>query len=400
MNSLSNPVASTKHGIILILAAIMPVMAVISLVPVLPMLLEEFKLVDGYEVLVPIAMTIPALCVALFSPLAGAISDKMGRKPLLIIALIIYSVIGILPYFLKNLSLIITSRVFLGITEAIIMTIATALIADYFQGKERQKWISIQVASVSLSAIFLIALGGMLGELLGSRGPFVLYLLALPVALLVALNLFEPKVKASISEQAGHFPVKKVVPLLFITLFVGIIFYSMIVKLGEVLAISQAVTPAMIGGIGALANIGVALGAFGYGKIKRSSGPLLLCVGFGLSAFGYLVTAGSSSLVVSSIAIFIGCLGFGSLLPTTLTWVLKLLPENVRGKGTGMWTGMFFLGQFLAPIVVTLLQKPLGSLSTVLVLIAVCCALASLVAALKAKGASDLKCDETGQLQL
>ena len=210
MNSLSNPVASTKHGIILILAAIMPVMAVISLVPVLPMLLEEFKLVDGYEVLVPIAMTIPALCVALFSPLAGAISDKMGRKPLLIIALIIYSVIGILPYFLKNLSLIITSRVFLGITEAIIMTIATALIADYFQGKERQKWISIQVASVSLSAIFLIALGGMLGELLGSRGPFVLYLLALPVALLVALNLFEPKVKASISEQAGHFPVKKV----------------------------------------------------------------------------------------------------------------------------------------------------------------------------------------------
>lgn len=112
MNSLSNPVASTKHGIILILAAIMPVMAVISLVPVLPMLLEEFKLVDGYEVLVPIAMTIPALCVALFSPLAGAISDKMGRKPLLIIALIIYSVIGILPYFLKTYHLSLLQEYF------------------------------------------------------------------------------------------------------------------------------------------------------------------------------------------------------------------------------------------------------------------------------------------------
>ena len=81
----------------------------------------------------------------------------------------------------------------------------------------------------------------------------------------------------------------------------------------------------------------------------------------------------------------------------TLTWVLKLLPENVRGKGTGMWTGMFFLGQFTAPIVVTLLQKTLDSLSAVLVLIAICCAIASLVAALKSKGARDLKCDDTNK---
>ncbi|MBB1450668.1 MFS transporter [Pseudoalteromonas sp. SG43-1] len=397
MNTISPTVASTKHGIILILAAIMPVMAVISLVPVLPMLLEEFKHISGYEVLVPIAMTIPALCVAVFSPIAGSLSDKFGRKSLLIFALLIYSAVGVLPYFLESLSHIIVSRIFLGITEAVIMTIATALIADYFIGKERQKWISIQIASVSLSAIFLIALGGMLGEVLGSRGPFVLYLLALPVALLVALNLFEPKVRANEDKQLTGFPVIKVLPLLFITLFVGIIFYSMIVKLGEVLSISQAVTPAIIGGIGALANIGVALGAFCYGKIKHISGPLLLCVGFGLSAFGYFATAVSSSIVISSIAIFIGCLGFGSLLPTTLTWVLKLLPENVRGKGTGMWTGMFFLGQFTAPIVVTLLQKTLDSLSAVLVLIAICCAIASLVAALKSKGARDLKCDDTNK---
>ena len=162
MNTISPTVASTKHGIILILAAIMPVMAVISLVPVLPMLLEEFKHISGYEVLVPIAMTIPALCVAVFSPIAGSLSDKFGRKSLLIFALLIYSAVGVLPYFLESLSHIIVSRIFLGITEAVIMTIATALIADYFIGKERQKWISIQIASVSLSAIFLIALGGML----------------------------------------------------------------------------------------------------------------------------------------------------------------------------------------------------------------------------------------------
>jgi len=49
---------------------------------------------------------------------------------------------------------------------------------------------------------------------------------------------------------------------------------------------------------------------------------------------------------------------------------------------------------------VTLLQKPLGSLIIVLVLIAVCCAIASFVTALKTKGTSDLKCDDANQATL
>jgi MFS family permease len=121
---------TTKHGIILMLAAVMPAMAIISLVPVLPLLLAEFSKVTGSEFLVPIAMTVPALCVALFSPLAGWISDKAGRKPVLLSALLIYAFIGLLPFFLSDLMHIIAARVVLGIAEAAIMTVATALIAD------------------------------------------------------------------------------------------------------------------------------------------------------------------------------------------------------------------------------------------------------------------------------
>lgn len=142
-------------------------------------------------------MTVSALCVALFSPLAGWISDKADRKSVLLWALLIYAVIGLLPYFLNELSHIIAARVTLGIAEAAIMTVATALIADYFKGKARERWVAIQIASVSLSAIVLIAIGGLLGEFLGSRGPFLLYLLALTIALFVWLILFEPKRNAA-----------------------------------------------------------------------------------------------------------------------------------------------------------------------------------------------------------
>ena len=82
----AKPTAGTRHGIMILATSIMPVMAIIALVPVLPMLLKEFASVKGHPFLVPIALTVPALCVALFSPVAGWLSDRLGRKNLLVAA--------------------------------------------------------------------------------------------------------------------------------------------------------------------------------------------------------------------------------------------------------------------------------------------------------------------------
>ncbi|MGO4892752.1 MFS transporter [Flavobacterium sp. W21_SRS_FM6] len=383
--------AQTRHGVILTLAAVMPAMAIISLVPVLPLLTQEFASVEGVEFLVPIAMTIPALCVALFSPIAGLLSDKTGRKSLLIMSLIIYAVIGLVPFFLTELPHIIMTRVVLGIAEAVIMTVATALIGDYFQGKARERWVAIQIASVSLSAIILIAVGGLLGEVLGSRGPFLLYLLALPIALLCAIVLFEPvkHLRTAVSHSA-KFPIKTVLPLLFTTLFVGLIFYTIIVKLGVILQLVGDVSPAVIGGIGAAANIGVALGSVTFSKLKGASGPKLVCIGLLLATLGYVGASLSISLLVTSASLFVACFGCGMLLPTMLTWILSLLPDNVRGRGTGLWTGVFFFGQFAAPIAVAALQNKMGSLEAVLMLIAGLSLIGAAIAASRLKGAKGL----------
>ncbi|MFK7888572.1 MAG: MFS transporter [Gammaproteobacteria bacterium] len=383
--------ASTKHGVILLLAAVMPPMAIISLVPVLPLLMREFSGVEGFQFLVPIAMTIPALCVALFSPVAGWISDRAGRKNLLVIALLIYAAIGIVPFFLTDLKQIIGARIGLGLAEAVIMTIATALIGDYFMGKDRERWVARQIATVSLSAIVLIAVGGILGDTLGSRGPFLMYLLAIPVALLAALVLFEPTRTAPQAAGARpKLPLGRILPLLLTTLFIGIIFYTVIVKLGEVLQLSADVSPGQIGAIGAAANIGVAVGSFLFGRFKGASGPMLVLIGLTLAAIGYLGSGLSGSLMMTSISVVIACLGFGILLPTMLTWMLQVLPENVRGRGTGLWTGVFFFGQFAAPLIAAALLSKLGGLHNVLLLIAGLCGVGVLMAAVKLRGAPSL----------
>lgn len=383
--------ASTRHGMILLLAAVMPPMAIISLVPVLPLLMREFSGVNGSEYLVPVAITVPALCVALFSPVAGWISDSVGRKNFLLVALLVYAAIGVMPYFLTNLMHIIWARIGLGVAEAVIMTLASALIGDYFKGRDRERWIGHQFAVVSLSAIVLIALGGILGEVLGSRGPFLLYLLALPVALLVALVLFEPdQASHEVSQSDVALPLGRIFPLLLTTLFVGIAFYTIIVNLGEILGLSTEVSPGQIGAIGAGTNLGVAVGTILFRRFPGASGAMLMLAGLSLCSLGYLGAGLSASLWMTSGAVVIACLGFGMLLPTQLTWMLQILPTNVRGRGTGLWTGVFFFGQFVAPILTATLQSQLGGLAVVLLLFAALCAAGVVVAATQLKGSAIL----------
>lgn len=348
----SGRAAGGAQGVVLLLASVMPIMAIISLVPVLPLLMREFGGVPGSQFLVPMALTIPALCVAVFSPVAGWLSDKIGRKPLLVGALLLYAAFGILPWFLDNLFQIIGARVALGLTEAVIMTVATTLIGDYFEGERREKWIAIQVAVTSVSAIVLIAIGGALGEILGSRGPFLLYLLAIPVALIALAVLFEPQPAAEGNEGSGaQFPYRVVLPLVAITLGVGIVFYTVIVQLGEILGLSGPVSPGTIGLIGAVANLCVGAGTGIFNRLKANAGPRLLALGLGLAAIGYIGAGLSGSLVTIAIFACLACMGSGILLPNMLTWTMRRLPPEMRGRGTGMWTGAFFFGQFFAPLV-------------------------------------------------
>lgn len=376
-------VASSRHAILLILTAIMPTMGIVALVPVLPLLLREFAGVPGSPVLVPVALTIPALCIALFSPVAGALSDRLGRKPVLLVAMLVYGLVGALPLLLKGLPAIIAARAVLGLAEAAIMTVSTAMLGDYFDGPRRERWIAIQMASVSVSAILLVALGGALGELLGSRGPFLLYLVALPIALGVATMLFEPVHRAMHRATRARLPIGTLLPVLLITVAVGVLFYTIIVQVGPILERSGVTSPALIGIAAAGTNLGVAIGSVLFERWKAHAGPRLLGAGLAVVAVGYAGAALAPGFAAITGFAILACIGSGLMLPNMLAWVMRRLPAATRGSGTGAWTGAFFLGQFAAPLIAALLAPATGGLSQTLLLytgLALAGALAALIA--------------------
>lgn len=382
--------AGTRHGIILIAASVLPVMAIITLVPVLPLLLREFATVPGSEYLVQIALTVPALCVALFSPMAGWLVDRTGRKRALICALCLYAVIGILPWFINDLRMFIAARIALGLSEAVIMTVATTLIGDYFVDERREIWIARQVAAVSFSAVVLVALGGAMGEWLGSRGPFLLYALAIPIAVIAGMILYEPA-KSAPSANAPHSGsavaiLRPILPIAAMTVGVGMVFYTVFVQLGPILERSGEVSPAMIGAAGAACNMGVVLGTLVFQQLKRFAGPALLALGLAIAAAGYCGAGVATGFIPISAFAVLACIGSGIALPNMLAWTMQFLPAHARGRGTGLWTGSFFFGQFAAPLVATALLPVVGGLDQVLLLIAGVATGAALIAAMRARG--------------
>src|SRR3984957_8967643 len=198
------------QGVLLLLPITLAVMGISVLGPVVPLLLAQFRSAPYHEYLVMGGiLTMPAIWVLLFSPVAGLMADRFGRRNLLVASMIVYAFVGMAPAFLDNLYAIIASRVAVGICESIVMTVSTTLISDYFRGPARERWLASQTAVASVSALGIIYLGGHFGAAYGWRGPFYLYIYSLPLALCVLAWIWEPA-PDSPAEQSSADDVRQV----------------------------------------------------------------------------------------------------------------------------------------------------------------------------------------------
>jgi len=376
-------------GFSLLIPITLSTMAIVLLAPILPRLLAEYSHVPNFEYWVPMVITVPALCVALFSPVAGILGDYYGRRRLLILSFIGYGITGIAPIFLTDLNMILLSRIGVGIMEALIMVLTTTMLGDYFKGESRDRWLAAQTATASISALIFFNLGGQLGAF-GWRTPFWIYLSALGMMVLVMLFTWEPK-GGDPTEQADHaphnaswkgFPWARFLPVLLVTIYSSVFFYTVQIQASVGLSELGLSNPAEIGFLTSIASLGVPLGTFIYSRIGGRRPVLLLAVELFMLSIGFMVmgVAGGSTLFL--VGCFINQLGAGMLLPTLLVWAISQLAFEVRGRGAGLWQSAFALGQFICPLVVTFFAKNLSGLFPAFAALSVAAIMGAVVASL------------------
>jgi MFS family permease len=364
-------VAGRPQGMLLMFVSCLPVLGAVLLAPVLPSMEQHFAGTPYATALVPVTLTVPALMIGLLAPFAGSIVDRFGRKRLLVGALVTYAFFGTAPLYLTGLPAIVLSRVGVGITEAAIMTCCTTLIADYFSGAARDRWLAMQTVFASMSATLFFALGGALGSLTW-RGPFWLYTSSLAFALLAARLLWQPTPRSA--EARRQLPPIRwralAVPCL-VTLFGGVVFYTPIVELPYVLDAAGVKAVGAIGAVTAIASAATATGAFIFGRTSRFGTRTLLPIAFALAGTGLIIIGLTSAVPVIVVGAVTAASGTGLMLPTLLVWALSGLTYEQRGRGTGLWTASLFIGEFVCPLLILAIAAQTAGLGSALVIVGV-----------------------------
>lgn len=376
MTNTQTRTAGIPQGIIIVLVSILPMMAVITLMPVVPTLRNHFKDVPYIEMLAPFVISAPGLCVALFGPYAGFLADKIGRRNLLIIFSILYGIGGVIPFFVESFSALIAGRLILGIGEAFILTIANILLGDYFEQSKRNTWLMIQSIVGPAFGFFVINGSGQLASI-GWQYPFLLYAITLIIPIGAYFFIFEPKEKApaiaNTQNRAFQFSKKSLIKVFLTTFIASVLYYVYTLHFSLALDKIGISDPKEVGSITAVASLMLPLGAVMFKLLGTRSNKIQFGLMFTLIGIGLIGIGLSSSLGMAKIFAIIQQTGCGMAIPVLIAYGLRSVPTEYRGRGMGIWSSGFFLGLSTSPFIVGLVRNLTGDILNAFVFFGVVC---------------------------
>ncbi|QCW99465.1 MFS transporter [Aggregatimonas sangjinii] len=349
--------------ITLLASSTLTVMSGATIAASLPLIKETFSDNPDSDFLSKLILTLPALFIAIISPIAGVAVDKIGRKTLLIVSLILYGIGGSLGGLVDSLMWILVSRGLLGIAVAIVMTVTSTLIADYFEGEERSNFLGQQAAAMAIGGILFISLGGVLAEM-SWRGPFFIYGLSLLIVIPAIRFIKEPE-KMESDESANLKSIepkpRNAILFLLLLIFVTMVFFYMMPVQVPFILNKIGVSSTKVGLAIAAGTLSGAISSLAYKKLNTNfHTSWLYMASFLIMGTGYVLIASFDTFIGITASLFIAGFGNGLIMPNTTALVMNVAPNRVRGTIMGLLSAFMFLGQFFSPILI----QPLADATT------------------------------------
>ena len=340
---------SNKIKISLLLLATMGVMSGIAIVTALPLIGNHFSEIQNITFYSKLLLVIPSIIIAFSAPFIGIIVDKIGRLLPLYTGVILFIIGGSSGYFFDNFYYILVGRAILGVSVALIMTSSMALIGDYFDEKERQKFMSMQGMAIGFGGIAFIISGGYLANI-GWQYPFLIYLLPVLFLPLLFTSLKEPEIaihKAELDTQVAP----KLYPVYLTAFFSMLLFYMLPTQMPYLVINDLGGSPSSVGYFISFAMFINALVSKQYHKLKERFSFIQIFTityfffGIGLLIISFVTTP--NQLFFASL--FMG-VGFGLVIVNINVWLLSLVEPSKRGRSIDLLTSSFFFGQSFSPI--------------------------------------------------
>jgi len=332
------------------------------IIPVLPNLIKELSgkplaVASEYGGLLLVAY---AVAQFIFAPVVGGLSDKYGRRPILLISLFGLGIDYIFLSFAPTMAWLFIGRIIAGITGASFTT-AMAYIADISTPEKKAQ--NFGMVGVAFGLGFIV--GPMIGGLFSNMGLRVPFMISAGLALLNWLYGYFILPESLSKEKRREFSWKRANPigsmvnaskypaiigLVLALLLLYIASHSVQSNWGFYVMEKFKWDSSMIGY--SLSIVGVAIAIVQGGLIRiiipKIGNKNAIILGLILYIIGFLCFAFAPNGLMMMIFILPYCLaGIGN--PSMQTIISNQVPENAQGEIQGIVTSMQSLGAILGP---------------------------------------------------
>lgn len=376
---------STEKSLLLILAACAFFIGMDSLVvsPLIPEISETTlsPLERG-----GLLITVYALFYGFFAPLFGPISDKVGRKKMIVFGMLLFSIGTFCTGLTNHFNYILIFRAITGLSGAIVMPSIFALVGDKFQYQSRGMAMGIIMGAMIGSTVLGVPAGAFATQLVSWQWTFYgLGIIALLVTWLAFVGLpktpptnqnpvsapvvFIGSIKTAFSNASVFFA-------LLSTLLWTFGLHAMFSYIGVYYKTNFQLTVAEIGLVILVAGLGSVLGNIIGGKLADKLGKKIV-VSFAsviasVGVIGFSLSIETLIVAILAHVIWSTAIGFGQ---SSLTALISELNPKVRGTVLSLNSSAMYLGMTAASVLSSILLTNNFSFLSIGIL----CAIASIL---------------------
>ncbi|WP_028550241.1 MFS transporter [Paenibacillus sp. UNC451MF] len=375
------------------------------LIPVLPAIRSKLGITS---LQVSLLITIYSAVAIIFIPVAGYLSDRFGRKMIIIPSLLITGLGGLISglgawWVDQSYIIIMLGRLLQGIGAAGAFPIVLPLVGDMFKKEDD---VSSSLGIVETANTFGKVLSPILGSALASVVWFLPFL-TIPVfclisALLVIFLVKAPKKDCNEKKTSVTRFLKEIKQIfknngrwLYAIFTIGgicmLVIFGVLFYLSDILEENYHIEGIIKGCILAIPLAFLCIASFVTGKIIGKNMVLMKWITFsGVTVLtaSLLLIGFFHSVLILIIFICISGIGIGVVLPCLDALITESIEKSQRGTITSIYSSMRFIGVAAGPPLASILIK--NSPSILFFSIAAACAIAAVLALLAIKPASKL----------
>lgn len=325
---------------------------------IIPIIPDYLKMIGEGGTAAGLMISVFAGAQLLMSPIAGKWADVYGRRLMIILGLIGFTVSMGVFYLSDNLTVLLISRAIGGVGAALLIPAIFAYVADITTLKQRAKGNSYISAAMSLGIVIGPGIGGFFAEF-GLKAPLLLSAIVSFVAVISSIILLkepdrEPYVQTSESESLPRQLVSSTRKPYFFVLVInlvmafGLMAYESVLGLfvSETFSATPQQIAVMITGTGI---VSVIVQLFAVDRLVSLLGEIKVVLIFiMLAALGFLFSLFAGSYTIFFAVTLIIFLSTSILRPVLNTLVSKMADKE-QGFAMGMNNAYMSIGNIVGP---------------------------------------------------